>query len=86
MHAGERGPGSKTRAAGGVKDDALTSGTTRWNADPLYPKPFCPVASSLKLRAVFGHRESYSRRRMRPQGFPSISTSNWGRTDEGQCS
>lgn len=35
----------------------MNLGITRWNEESLYPKPFTPVQSSLKLRAVSGSQE-----------------------------
>src|SRR3954468_1432732 len=53
----------------------MKSGMTRWNGEPLKPKPCSPVASSRKLRAVFGTTSSYSLNSMRPSGSPFADTS-----------
>ena len=54
-----------------------TFGMTLWKGLPAYPNPCCPVASSRKLRAVFGTLSSNSWKTIRPDGFESIAMSNF---------
>lgn len=54
----------------------INMGITRWKLDPAYPKPFWPVQSSRKLRAVKGTTSSYNLKTIRPAGLPPIVISN----------